>query len=118
MGLETEIQSKNGHRLVELNRRRAVRERCLNCSGWSWKDVDECKLVDCQLYQFRTGQGKQSAKERTTAIRSYCAWCMATEHPSKCIVRDCPLWCYRKSAVEHQKTPLYNEVERQTAVNE
>ena len=118
MGLETEIQSKNGHRLVELNRRRAVRERCLNCSGWSWKEVDECGMVDCELHPFRTGQGKQESKARSKAIRAYCARCMATEQSSRCVVMDCPLRCYRKSTVERPKTPLYEAIQERMAVNE
>jgi hypothetical protein len=118
MGIKVEIRSKHGHKTIELTRRKGIRERCLNCSGWSWKEVAECKLTDCQLYPFRTGVGKQDSKKRTKAIRDYCAWCMSTEQSARCVVRDCPLWCYRKSAVEHQKTPLYDGIESRTAVNE
>ena len=118
MGIMVEIQAKNGHRVIELNRRRAIRERCLNCSGWSYVEVETCAITDCPLYPFRTGKGKQNAKARAKAIREHCTKCMATEQPSRCIVRDCPLWVYRKSAVERQKTPLYDGVEERAAVNE
>ena len=118
MGIKVKIQYKNGHKVVELNRRRAIRERCLNCSAWSPKEVAECKFTDCELYPFRTGQGKQNAKARTKAIRKYCQWCMATEQPSRCVVKDCPLYCYRKSTVERPNIPLYDGVEERAAVNE
>jgi hypothetical protein len=118
MGIMVEMQAKDGHKVFELNRRRAIRQRCLNCNGWSWKEVENCKLSDCELFPFRSGQGKQNAKQRAKAIRSYCSWCIATEQPSRCVVMDCPLWCYRKSAVERPKTPLYEAIQERMAVNE
>jgi hypothetical protein len=118
MAIKAKIQCKSGHKVIELNRRRAIRERCLNCSEWNSAEVDRCEMVDCQLYSFRTGQGKQNAKQRTKAIRAYCAWCMDTEQPSRCAVMDCPLYCYRKSTVEHPKTSLYAGVEGCIAINE
>jgi hypothetical protein len=118
MGIMVEIQAKDGHKMIELNRRRTIRERCLNCSGWSWKEVAECTLKDCQLHPFRTGVGRQDSKKRTKAIRDYCAWCMSTEQSARCVVRDCPLWCYRKSTVERPNIPLYDAIQERIAVNE
>ena len=118
MAIKAKIQCKSGHKFIELNRRQAIRERCLNCSVWSYAEVERCAHADCTLHPFRSGQGKQDSKTRTKAIRAYCAWCMATEQSSRCIVMDCPLFCYRKSTVQRLNIPLYNEIERQTAVNE
>jgi len=98
--MKVEILSKQGTKVVDLNRRRAIRERCLNCSGWSPQEVTNCEHTDCPLYPFRTGTGRQDAKERDKAIREYCKWCMASEAPSKCVARTCPLFAYRKSGVD------------------
>ena len=93
------IQRKNGHEVVDLNRRKAIRERCLNCAGWFHKDVMNCTFTDCPLYPFRSGQGKQNAKARSKAIRKYCLYCMNRHHGevSKCPSTDCPLFPYRKT---------------------
>ena len=100
MSVSVEIQTKDGFKTVDLNRRRAIRERCLNCSAWSPKEVTECAFTDCQLYPFRSGQGKQNAKARSEAIRAYCSWCMGGHRPSSCVVTYCPLFCYRQSRTE------------------
>ncbi len=117
MGIKVEIQGKSGHKVVELNRRRAIRERCLNCGAWSFAEANECRMVDCQLYPFRSGKGRQDAKARAKAIRDYCSWCMSTERAGRCVIMDCPLFCYRKSTLERPKKPLYDGVEGRVAVN-
>lgn len=33
----------------------AIRKKCLDCSGFSRKEVRECVLIDCPLYPFRMG---------------------------------------------------------------
>jgi hypothetical protein len=100
--LKVRIQGKNGHKIVELNRRKAIRERCLNCVGWSVKDVKECEMTDCHLFQFRSGQGNQDSKMRAKAIRKFCLWCMCERHieVSKCTAPDCPLFAFRKSTID------------------
>ena len=96
------IQGKNGLKSLDLNRRKAIRERCLNCSAWSHKEVTNCTFKDCALYLFRSGQGKQNAKARAKAIRSYCLWCMNGQHGevSKCPSTDCTLFAYRKIKID------------------
>jgi len=98
--MRVEIQSKNGLKTVNLNRRRAVRERCLNCSAWSTKEVTACKFTDCPLYVYREGRGTQNAKERSKAIRAYCLWCMngQREEIVKCVSRHCALFLFRRTA--------------------
>lgn len=96
------ILGKNGPKVVDLNRRKAIRERCLNCAGWSYKEVTNCEFDDCDLYLFRYGQGKQNAKDRSKAIRKYCLWCMNDQYGevAKCPSKDCPLFPYRKTKIE------------------
>jgi hypothetical protein len=100
MGILTEILGKDGLKTIELNRRQAIRERCLNCSAWYPKEVSTCEFHDCQLYPYRMGKGKQNAKARAKALLSYCRWCMGGHRPSTCVVIHCPLYCYRKGKAE------------------
>jgi hypothetical protein len=96
------IQGRNGRKVISLNRRKAARERCLNCSAWSTREVLACEFIECHLYPFRSGQGKQNAKLRSKAIRGYCLWCVAGNKAevSKCTSPDCSLFPYRKSTVD------------------
>lgn len=96
------ILSKNGLKSVDLNRRKAVRERCLNCSGWSHKEVTNCIFRNCPIYPFRSGQGRQNAKSRSKAIRKFCLWCMNGQHGevARCPSTDCSLFPYRKSKTD------------------
>jgi hypothetical protein len=96
--MKIEIFGKNGPKVVDLNRRKAIRERCLNCSAWSFKEVENCSFIECPLYPFRTGQGKQDAKSRAKAIRDFCVWCMNGQHyeVTHCPSKSCSLYPYRK----------------------
>jgi hypothetical protein len=96
------IQSKNGIRLLNLNRRKAIREMCLNCVGWSACEIKNCKHTDCQLFPYRTGKGNQPAIDRSKAIRDYCLWCCNDQllEVSRCHNSDCPLFPYRKSTID------------------
>jgi len=96
------ILGKNGVKVVNLNRRKAIREKCLNCAGWCHKEVTNCIVTDCTLYPFRSGQGKQNAKDRSKAIREYCLWCVNGQHGEviKCPSMDCPLYPYRKTITD------------------
>ena len=50
--MKVSILRKNGHEVVDLNRRRAIRERCcLNCSGYSPKEVTNCEFTDCPIIE-------------------------------------------------------------------
>ena len=35
---------------------KAIREKCLDCSGQNASDVRYCAIKDCPLYQFRMGK--------------------------------------------------------------
>jgi len=96
------IKGKNGHRKLSLNRRKAIHEKCLDCSCWHPSEVGECPFTNCDLYPFRTGRGKQNAKDRTKSIKSFCLNCMNGQvgEVSKCQLFDCPLYIYRRGHQE------------------
>ncbi|ACL05864.1 conserved hypothetical protein [Desulfatibacillum aliphaticivorans] len=100
--MKISILRKNGHEVVDLNRRKAIRERCLNCSGWVRSDVTHCDIPHCHLYPYRMGAGPQNAKEREKAIRRYCLECMGGQRAeiAKCTCPDCSLYPYRMSQVD------------------
>jgi hypothetical protein len=97
--METVIQGKHGPKVVNLNRRKAIRQLCLNCSAWVLSDVRKCAFGDCSLWHFRIGAGKQDPDVRKQAIRNYCLSCGAGQQVEvyKCPVFNCPLWFYRKA---------------------
>ena len=118
--MKIKIQSKNGHKIINLNRRKAIKEKCFNCSGWSYKNVQSCQFTDCELHPFRTGKGKQHPKARAKAIRGFCLWCMNENsgEVSKCPCSDCPLYPYRqwrvdRSAAIIDSKPKKRRIERQ-----
>ena len=100
--MKIKILSKDGVEEVDLNRRKAIHERCLNCSGWSHKAVTNCTFDGCPLHPFRSGMGKQNAKARKKAIRKYCVWCMggSVRKIAKCASKTCPLYAYRNSELD------------------
>ena len=92
-----------GYRIVSLNRRRAIKEYCFNCSGYSRKDREICWNTDCRLYPYRTSKGKQNSNARKVAIRAHCRDHCMNGHPryvTDCPSRNCPLYAYRKIKVD------------------
>jgi len=80
-----------------LNRRKAIRLMCVDCSGYERSKVLNCQYTDCLLYQFRMGIGNQNPVHRNKSIKLFCTWCMA-DQPSeiaKCTSEDCPLFKFR-----------------------
>jgi hypothetical protein len=102
VSIRVKIQTKSGHKIINLNRRRAIKERCLNCSGFKYSEIKNCDFFDCPLHAFRSGKGKQNAKARNKAIRQYCLWCCAGQSGEvlNCPILDCPLWPYRKGRID------------------
>ncbi len=96
------ILDQHGYRVRKLNRRKAIRERCLNCSNWVPKKILGCTFENCSLFPFRMGKGNQNAKARAKAIRDFCRWCMnsQTSEIYKCRSITCSLYPYRKSRVD------------------
>lgn len=113
--MKYKIMSKNGHKTVDLNRRKAIHERCISCSGWSSQAVTNCWAHDCELYSFRTGIRKQVARDRRKAIGDYCLWC--TNEPARhCKAEDCSLYPFRIASYSSKKVTGAYQMEK-TQVN-
>ena len=101
--MKVKVQTKDGaNEVKDLNRRKAIRERCLNCSGWCLAEIRDCKFTECTLHPYRNGNGKQDAKARVKAIREYCLWCFIGKRKgvTQCKAEDCPLFAFRKRGVD------------------
>lgn len=46
---------------LNMKQLKAIRERCLDCSGGVPKDVRECPRHSCNLYPFRMGKNPNRA---------------------------------------------------------
>lgn len=101
------LQSSTFPRISQsLNRRQAIRKRCLDCSGFIPSEVRNCEFEDCPLHPFRSGRGKQSAVAREKAIREYClVWCMLNQpvEVSLCPSVGCQLYPYRNTSAPKSK---------------
>lgn len=103
--MKAEILGRKGLKTVSLNRRRAIREKCLDCSCWVSPDVRRCGFRECALHPYREGKGKQNPKERDRALRAYCLWCMAGQRAEvpRCVSIHCALYHYRTTGVRKSK---------------
>lgn len=93
----------DGKRLVDLNRRKAIVEKCLNCSGFEYSGRKNCEFTDCQLFPYRTGTGQQDTGARNMAIRAFCKdFCMegSTALVADCSSPNCPLYAFRFSRID------------------
>ena len=50
----------------ETNPVKAIRAKCLDCSGGSKQEVMRCELKDCAIYPFRLGRNPFRAKRELT----------------------------------------------------
>jgi len=117
--MQVQTISKDGVKNVNLNRRKAIHERCLNCCGWHNGEVAKCTFKECPLYQFRTGNGKQNAKDRSKAIKAFCLWCMNNQvgEIRQCPSFSCALFAFQKRGfVKAISTPCFAENNRIEAV--
>ena len=70
MAIKHEIRSSKGNgetRPVELTPNRAIHYHCVECMGWSAREVNECVDPHCPLYPFRMGTNpsrRRDQKER------------------------------------------------------
>lgn len=49
-----------------LNRNRAIKEKCNNCSCWQRDEVILCPITDCTLWPYRFGGNPFKAKKELT----------------------------------------------------
>ena len=77
---------------------KAIRQRCIDCSGGSLREVRECSHDVCPLHQYRFGKRPQ---EKTLtplkAIRAHCVACSnGNRHEANlCPSEKCPLQAYK-----------------------
>ncbi|HBM15778.1 MAG TPA: hypothetical protein DD381_05460 [Lentisphaeria bacterium] len=58
-----------------MNRRKAIKARCLDCSGGEIADVWNCKCPDCKLYPYRAECKMPSGRlSIAKIIKEYCQW--------------------------------------------
>jgi hypothetical protein len=66
--------------VAQGSRTKAIRRRCLDCSGYSTQEVKDCKFATCDLYPYRLGKSpnrvrtlseeqKQVLRERLARVR-------------------------------------------------
>lgn len=48
---------------------RAIRKKCLECSGGSSTEVKLCSVTKCPLYEFRSGQVPESKADSTETTK-------------------------------------------------
>lgn len=108
------VLGKNGPEIMNLNRRQAIRERCLNCVGWIPGEVRNCDFTWCALHPYRMGNGRQDPRKRSQAIRNYCLQC-CNDQPIEvrlCPCRDCSLYPFRLSRID-RSVEIPSEAEKQ-----
>lgn len=94
--------------MSDLTPIKAIRARCLDCSGWSTKEVRECTHDECPLWEYRAGHRPKEKASLTPlkAIRQHCLGCC---NGSALEVRLCPA---EKCALQPYKSghrPTTNE---------
>ena len=90
---------------------KAIRARCIDCSGFELKEVRNCQQLDCPLYPLRTGKGARSNLKK---IRAFCLWCCnhRRNEVRLCAAVRCPLWAYRfgKRRERLKESPILSEI--------
>ena len=96
------ILSKNGPVEVKISRSKAIRYRCLDCSGFSSNRVDDCVHESCPLYGYRLGTGAKDATQRKRDMVEYCTQCCSgsTSEKKDCQSKMCPMYPYRNSTLD------------------
>lgn len=88
----------------KFSRRKAIMEKCLDCSGGNAKDCecDGAKEELCQLYPLRLRKLTRTGISPKKAIKSYCLWCMNGQkfEVKLCPSTDCGLWRFRLGRVQ------------------
>lgn len=60
------IQTSTGIQKKALTPMKAIRYKCLECSNWSFKEIQLCPIKTCALYPYRLGK----KDERDTSNKS------------------------------------------------
>lgn len=92
-----------------LTRSRAIRDRCRECAGDSYRDVTECDVTACPLWRFRLGREVRVAPgsryTRAKAIRLHCVECMGGQAylVPQCVSPLCALFGFRNWGTVHDR---------------
>ena len=93
---------------------KAIRAKCIDCSGFELKRVRECPFDGindeaCPLYPLRMGKGGRATLKK---IRNYCLWCCNGQwlEVKLCPSLKCPLWVYRFGKRHPQESPSLTEI--------
>ncbi len=88
---------------------KAVRQKCIDCSGNELKEIINCKFQNCELYLLRMGKGSRSVLK---PVRAYCLWCcLGQKHEVRlCPSVACPLWEYRFGRRPKQNSVSFPEI--------
>lgn len=85
--------------MTALTPMKAIRAKCLDCSGHSAKEVRECTITDCPLHQYRFGHRPTEKATLTPmkAIRKHCLSCCngSSTEVRLCTAENCPLQAYK-----------------------
>jgi len=63
MAVEHTIITKDGHKTVKLTPRKAIRQKCLECSMWNTAEVRRCVCEDCALWPYRVYSETQGSSK-------------------------------------------------------
>lgn len=63
--MKVKILGKNGPKVVDLNRRKAIRNYCLWCMNGQHAELSRYSSTDCSLFPYR-----KSKTDRSTEIKS------------------------------------------------
>ena len=73
MAVKHEIRSSKGNRetrAVELTPNKAIRYHCVECMGWSAREVKMCPDPHCPLYPFRMGTNPSRIRDRREPVKT------------------------------------------------
>jgi hypothetical protein len=77
--------------MKKLTPLKAIRAKCIDCSGYELKEVRTCQFKDCLLFSLRMGRGSRATLK---SIRHYCLWgCNGQrDEVRQCPSVQCSLW--------------------------
>ena len=58
------IDTPDGVETITLTPRKAIRKKCLECSGWSATQARECHITTCALWPYRMPHGAESIEKQ------------------------------------------------------
>ena len=50
---------------------KAIRKKCVDCSGGSRKEVEHCHIEECSLFPYRFGMNPRTAAEKGKKVSNF-----------------------------------------------